>query len=314
MKTEPAPASGLPPDVTQTAVTVGSFDGVHRGHQDVLRQLVARARSHGVHSLLVTFDPHPLEVVNPAAAPRLLTVGDEKLEVLAESGIDYVAVLPFTPALAAFSAERFVDEILRERFRMHDLLMGHDHRFGHNRSGDVVTMRRLGEARGFQVGVVPAVTVDGGQPVSSTAIRRAVAGGDLEGARLGLGRPYSLGGVVVAGARRGRTIGFPTANVPLPGPRKLLPPEGVYAARVQTRLGPYDAMLNLGGRPTFGEMTPVVEAHLLDADVDLYGERVRIDFVARLRDVQRFSGVDALVAQLERDAGAARRVLGTRSW
>jgi riboflavin kinase/FMN adenylyltransferase len=301
--------SGLPPDVMRTALTVGSYDGVHRGHQDVLRQLVERARRLGVHSLLVTFDPHPLEVVNPAAAPRLLTVGDEKLEVLAESGIDFAAVLPFTPALAAFSAERFVDEILLGRFRMHDLLMGHDHRFGHNRSGDAETMRRLGEDRGFEVNVVPAVTVNGGQSVSSTAIRRAVAGGDLDGAFRWLGRHYSLGGRVVEGARRGRILGFPTANVAVPGPRKLLPPEGVYAVRVQTPMGPYDGMLNLGPRPTFGDAESVVEAHLFDVNLDLYGARLRVDFVARLRDTQKFSGVDALKAQLERDAINAKRVL-----
>ena len=307
--TERVSASGLPPDVTRTALTVGSFDGVHRGHQDVLRQLVARARELGVHSLLVTFDPHPLEVVNPAAAPRLLTVGDEKLEVLAESGIDFVAVLPFTPALAAFSAERFVDDILLERFRMHDLLMGYDHRFGHNRSGDATTMRRLGSERGFEVSVVPPVTVNGGQSVSSTAIRRAVAGGDLDGAFRGLGRHYSLGGRVVEGDRRGRLIGFPTANVAVPGPRKLLPPEGVYAIRAQTPMGPYDGMLNLGPRPTFGDAESVVEAHLFDADLQLYGARLRVDFVARLRDTQKFSGIDALKAQLALDAVQARRIL-----
>lgn len=308
--TEVPSSSGLPPDVTRTAVTVGSFDGVHRGHQDVLRQLVARARQLRVHSLLVTFEPHPLEVVNPAAAPRLLTVGDEKLEVLAESGIDYVAVLPFTPALAAFSAERFVDEILLGRFRMHDLLMGHDHRFGHNRSGDAATMRRLGAERGFEVNVVPAVTVNGGQSVSSTAIRRAVAGGDLQEAFIGLGRHYAIGGTVVEGARRGRVIGFPTANVPVPGPGKLLPPEGVYAVRVQTSQGPHDGMVNLGPRPTFGDSRTVVEAHLFDADLDLYGTRLRIDFVARLRDTQKFSGVEALRTQLGVDAAHARRILG----
>jgi riboflavin kinase/FMN adenylyltransferase len=304
-------ASGLPPDVTRTALTVGSFDGVHRGHQDVLRQLVERARALDVHSLLVTFDPHPLEVVNPAAAPRLLTVGDEKLEVLAESGIDFVAVLPFTSALAAFSAERFVDEILLARFRMHDLLMGYDHRFGHNRSGDAATMRRLGDERGFQVSVVPPVTVNGGQSVSSTAIRRAVAGGDLDGAFRGLGRHYSLGGRVVEGARRGRLLGYPTANVAVPGPRKLLPPEGVYAIRAQTPVGPYDGMLNLGPRPTFGDAESVVEAHLFDANLDLYGQRLRIDFVARLRDTQTFSGVEALKAQLDKDAIAAKSLLRT---
>ncbi|HEX6316721.1 MAG TPA: bifunctional riboflavin kinase/FAD synthetase [Gemmatimonadaceae bacterium] len=301
--------SGLPPNVTRTALTVGSFDGVHRGHQDVLRQLVDRARHLGLHSVLVTFDPHPLEIVNPAAAPRLLTVGDEKLEVLAESGVDFVAVLPFTAALAAYSAERFVDEILLGRFRMHDLLMGHDHRFGHNRSGDVGTLRRLGGERGFDVGVVPAVTVNGGQSVSSTAIRRAVAGGDLDGARRGLGRHYSLGGRVVRGARRGRLIGFPTANVPIPGSRKLLPPEGVYAVQVQTPLGSYDGMLNLGARPTFEDADPVVEAHLFDTDVDLYGAPVRIDLVARLRDTQKFNGIEALREQLSRDEINARRIL-----
>jgi riboflavin kinase/FMN adenylyltransferase len=295
--------------VTRTALTVGSFDGVHRGHQDVLRQLVERARRLGVHSLLVTFDPHPLEVVNPSAAPRLLTVGDEKLEVLAEAGIDFVAVLPFTHALAAYSAERFVDEILLRRFRMHDLLMGYDHRFGHNRAGDAATMQRLGQERGFDVTVVPAVTVNGGQNISSTAIRRAVAGGDLEGASRGLGRHYSLGGRVGEGARRGRLLGFPTANVPVPGTRKLLPPEGVYAVRVQTPMGPHDGMLNLGPRPTFGDNQAVVEAHLFDADLDLYGASVRIDFVARLRDTQKFSGVDALVAQLKLDSENARRIL-----
>jgi riboflavin kinase/FMN adenylyltransferase len=306
---EPVSVSGLPPDVTRTAVTVGSFDGAHRGHQDVLRQLVTRARSRGVRSLLITFEPHPLEIVNPAAAPRLLTVGDEKLEVLAESGIDFVAVLPFTPELSGYSAERFVDEILLSRFRMHDLLMGHDHRFGHNRSGDVTTMRRLGTDRGFEVSVIPAVTVNGGQSVSSTAIRRAVAGGDLDGASLGLGRSYSLGGRVVTGARRGTLIGFPTANVEVPGPRKLLPPEGVYAVRVQTPMGPHDGMLNLGPRPTFGDAQSVVEAHLFDANLDLYDARVRVDFVARLRDTQKFSGIEALVSQLRNDAVEARRVL-----
>jgi len=194
---------------------------------------------------------------------------------------------------------------------MHDLQMGHDHRFGHNRSGDVETLRRLGAERGFDVTVVPAVTISG-QSVSSTAIRRAVAGGDLDEASRGLGRHYSMGGRVGEGARRGRLLGFPTANVPIPGPRKLLPPEGVYAVRVQTPMGPYDGMLNLGPRPTFGDTDAIVEAHLFDADLDLYGARVRIDFVTRLRDTQKFSGVDALVAQLHADAAHAKRVLSIR--
>lgn len=303
------PVSGLPPDVRRTAITVGSFDGVHLGHRDVLQRLVKRARDLAVRSVLVTFDPHPLDVVNPAAAPPLLTVGDEKLEVLAESGIDYLSILPFTPALAAYEAERFVKEILLGRFRMGELLMGHDHGFGRNRAGNVETLRQMGSVHGFGVSVIPAVTVGEGPPVSSTAIRRAVAGGDLARAAAGLGRPYAVGGRVAQGEKRGRLLGYPTVNIPLPSPRKLLPPGGVYAVRVQTPLGAFGGMLNLGPRPTFGDDRVTIEAHLFDVDHDFYGARVRIDFLHRLRDTQRFPDVHALVAQLERDAEAARGVL-----
>lgn len=292
-----------------TVVTVGTFDGVHRGHQDVLERLVRRANALGTRSILVTFDPHPLEVVNPAAAPSLLTVGDEKLEVLAESGIDYVAIIPFTPALAAFDAERFVDEVLVARYRVRHLLMGHDHGFGRNRAGDEHVLRALGEARGFTVEAVEPVVGGHGQPVSSTAIRRAVAGGDLDRAREGLGRPYAVGGRVVRGAQRGRLLSFPTINVPLPSPRKLLPPQGVYAVRVQTPLGPFGGMLNLGPRPTFGDEESTLETHLFDATGDFYGTRVRIDFLRRLRDTRRFESPGALAEQLARDERAARETL-----
>lgn len=302
-------ASGLPSNVERTAITVGSFDGVHRGHQDVFARLIARARTLGVPSLLVTFDPHPLEVVNPSAAPPLLTVGDEKLEVLAENGVEYVAVLPFTPALARLEASEFVDEVLIRRFRMHDLLMGHDHGFGRNRTGNLEVMRALGQARGFDVDVVPPVTVEDGPPISSTGIRRAIAGGDLARARVALGRPYAIGGRVVHGDRRGRLLGYPTINVPLPSPRKLLPPQGVYAVRAQTPKGAFDGMLNLGPRPTFGDQEVVIEVHLFGTPGDLYGDRVRIDLIGRLRDTMRFEGPEALIAQLGRDAEAARQLL-----
>lgn len=298
--------SGLPPHVERTAITIGTFDGVHRGHQVVFARLVQRARTLGVPSLLVTFDPHPLEIVNPAAAPPLLTVGDEKLEVLAESGVDYVAVVPFTPALAQLDAAEFVDRILIGQFRMHDLLMGHDHGFGRNRSGDVNSIRELGRVRGFDVDVVPTVTVGDGPPISSTAIRRAVAGGDLARARAALGRAYAVGGRVVHGHKRGRLLGYPTINIPLPSPRKLLPPQGVYAVRVQTPQGPFDGMLNLGPRPTFGDAEVIIEVHLFGSPGDLYGSRVRLDFVDRLRETMRFDGVDSLVVQLGKDAENAR--------
>lgn len=304
-----AEESGLPPDAHGTIVTVGTFDGVHRGHQDVLTRLVRRSREVGLPSLLVTFDPHPLEVVNPAAAPPLLTVGDEKLEVLAESGLEYLAIVPFTPTLREYGAEEFVDEVLRRRFRMRELSIGYDHGFGRGREGDVEVLLALGARRGFRVDVIPPVTLDGGPPVSSTSIRRAVAGGDLARAALGLGRPYSVGGQVIHGEQRGRLLGYPTINLSSPPPRKLLPPAGVYAVRVQTPAGPFGGMMNLGGRPTFGDERLSLEVHLFDAHVDLYGAYTRVEFIARLRDVVRFPDIEALRAQLAHDEDAARRAL-----
>ena len=302
-------ASGLPPDVTGTVVTVGTFDGVHRGHQDVLARLVEQAARAGLPALVVTFDSHPLEVVRPASAPRLLTVAEEKIEVIAETGVAYLGMLPFTAALAAYPAERFVDEILRGRFRMQSLLIGYDHGFGQGRAGDVEVLRSLGAQRGFAVEVVPAVALGGGGAVSSTAIRQAVAAGDLAAAEDGLGRHYSLGARVVHGEKRGRLLGYPTINLSAPPARKLLPPEGVYAVRVATPSGEFGGMMNLGARPTFGDPAVTLEAHLFDAGGDWYDARVRVEFVARLRDTQKFDGAAALVAQLEADAAAARRAL-----
>jgi riboflavin kinase/FMN adenylyltransferase len=239
----------------------------------------------------------------------LLTVGDEKLEVIAESGVDYVIVIPFTLEFSHLSAEAFVSDVLRARYGMTELLIGHDHGFGRGRSGDIEVLRSLGAAGGFGVDVVPPVAASDGRVVSSTFIRRAIAGGDLARATLGLGRNYSVGGRVTRGAQRGRELGYRTLNLPSPPRRKLLPPEGVYAVRVQTHLGPFDGMMNLGGRPTFGETDRALEVHLFDVDGDWYGRTVRVDFVSRLRDTLRFESPAALVAQLRRDEEDARRAL-----
>jgi riboflavin kinase / FMN adenylyltransferase len=301
--------SGLPPYVKDTVITVGTFDGVHRGHRDVIERLVARAHLLKIPSVLVTFEPHPLEVVNPAAAPLLLTTHDEKQEVIAETGLDYLAVVPFTAELAAYSAEDFVEGILRRCFRMRELLIGYDHGFGRQRAGNVEVLRILGERDGFRVEVVEPVSTADGHSVSSTSIRRAVAGGDLDRAEASLGRLYSVSGRVVEGAQRGRTIGFPTVNLGAPPHRKLLPPEGVYAVRVQTPAGPVGGMMNLGPRPTFGDSATSLEAHLFDTSGNFYGSHIRIDFVARLRETRKFASAEQLTAQLRHDERNARHAL-----
>jgi riboflavin kinase/FMN adenylyltransferase len=257
----------------------------------------------------ITFEPHPLDVVNPAAAPPLLTVGDEKLNVLAETGLDHVVVLEFTHELASLSATEFVDQVLRDSFRMRHLLIGYDHGFGRERAGNASVLQELGATRGFSVDVVEPVASEDGRWISSTAIRRAVAGGDLTRAAELLGRPYSISGTVVPGAARGRALGFPTLNLSQPSTRKLLPPEGVYAVRVGTERGLFGGMMNLGPRPTFGERDRVIETYLFDVSGDFYGQPVRVDVVKRLRDTRAFQSPEALVHQIRLDESEARAAL-----
>ncbi len=299
-------------DPLAAVITVGTFDGVHRGHADVLRELDARARARSLRSVLVTFSAHPLETLRPEDAPALLTPGVEKLEALAaaQTSIDRVVVLPFTAAFAALSAEQFVVDVLRERYHMHELLVGHDHGFGRGRAGDVALLQALGAGHDFAVAVVPPVRGAAGGPVSSSAARDAVRRGDLVAACDLLGRRYALRGYVVRGDQRGRTLGYPTLNVRLPDPRKLLPPDGVYAVDVRLPEGEFGGMLNLGARPTVGDAARSVEVHVFDANRDWYGAPVGVAFVERLRDVRRFAGLDELKAQLAQDAAAARFALG----
>jgi riboflavin kinase/FMN adenylyltransferase len=277
----------------------------------VLEEIARRARARGGTSVLVTFDAHPLEVVNPQAAPLLLTLPDEKRRALAGAGVDRVEFVPFTEELRALAPEQFVRDVLEARFHLAELVIGHDHGFGRGRAGDVATLRRIGQADGFAVDVVPAVLMDG-RPISSTLIRRAVAGGDLETAERALGRPYSVSGTVGKGAGRGRALGVPTINLAPPSPRKLLPPDGVYACVVACEGGVHGAMANLGGRPTFGEARRTLEAHLFGMDADLYGQEVTVAFVQRLRDVRRFASAEELGAQLARDREGAEAALRMR--
>ena len=291
---------------------MGSFDGVHLGHQAVLQEIDRRARAAGRASVLVTFDPHPLEVVNPGAAPPLLTTGPERLEILAQSPLDYVLILRFDRQLAGLAPESFVREILIERCAVRELVIGHDHGFGRGRSGDVETLRRLGSEAGFDVDVVDPIDF-GGQHVSSSRIRRAVAGGDLITARAMLGRPYGVVGRVGEGERRGRLLGVPTINLTELSPRKLLPPDGVYAVAVEWRGGRVGGMMNQGPRPTFQDGRRILEAHLFDFEGDLYDEWVRIEWVERLRDIERFPSLEHLQEQLKSDRKRAMAALAGRS-
>lgn len=297
------------PGRRRTTITVGTFDGVHRGHQEVLREIVRRARAADRASVLVTFEPHPLEIVAPDRAPRLLTTLEEKLELWPLFDLDYVHVLPFTTDLREMSPARFVREVLVDRLRVGELVIGYDHGFGKDRKGDVDTLRGLAGELGFVVDVVGPVAVDT-EAVSSTAVRRAVETGDLEAAARGLGRPYSVLGRVARGAGRGRELGYPTANLE-PGRRKCLPPTGVYAVRVEVEGVEWPAMANLGPRPTFGDARAGLEVHLLDwPGEELYGARLHVEFVERLRGVLRFGDPAELAAQLAEDRARARAALG----
>ncbi len=301
----------LPVVANGTVVTVGTFDGVHRGHRAVLDDLVARARATSRASVLVTFEPHPLAVLRPEMAPRRLTTAAERAAALAETELDYMVVLRFDETLAALEPEAFVRSVLLDRCQMAELVVGHDHGFGRGRSGDLAMLEALGSRHGFQVVAIDPVA-EGGKVVSSSAIRGAIEAGDLGEAARGLGRPYRVSGRVERGARRGTAIGVPTVNL-APPESKLLPPDGVYAVRVEWGGGIAGGMMNQGSRPTVGDSRRWLEAHLFDFEGDLYGREIRIEWVAPLRTIRRFDSLDALRAQLAIDQGAARAALvGTR--
>lgn len=306
---DPALPPALPRDGRRAIVTVGTFDGVHRGHWQVLQEICRRARATSGRSILVTFHPHPLRVVRPEHAPPLLTTPAEKREVLAESGLEYVVFLPFTRTLQRYPARRFVEEILVGRIGMKELVIGYDHGFGRDREGGVQTLRRIGVELGFAVDVVEAFVAEG-EPVSSSRIRRLLEVGDPAAAARLLGRPYSVEGVVVRGERKGRELGFPTANIEVGNPEKALPKEGVYAAYGWVRGTRVPGLLHLGPRPTFPGFSPTIELHLLDWSGDLYGHHLRVEVVDRIRDIRPFPSVEALVQAIRGDERDGRRILG----
>jgi len=292
----------------QPAVAVGNFDGVHRGHQALVGEMVAAGRRGAGTTVVLTFEPHPSRILAPDRAPSALMTVEQKAEVLAGLDVDKLAVVPFTHALASQGPREFAERVLTGALGAATVVVGSAFRFGHRRAGDLEALRGLGEELGFRVLGVPP-TIHDGAPISSSRIREALARGDSVAARQMLGRPFHVDGTVVVGARRGRQLGFPTANVvPV---NETLPGTGVYVVRCRPAGAPrsWGGVANVGRRPTFGGQELGLEAHLFDFEGDLYGSRLRVEFLERLREERAFSGAEALVAQIERDVAEARRVL-----
>lgn len=288
------------------ALTMGKFDGVHLGHRRLIETAVERARALGLASAVLTWEPHPNAVIRPGQPLQLLTSLDEKIELIGRLGPDLLVVAPFTAQTMATSAEAYMREIVAA-VPLRELWVGESFAMGKGRAGDVPALMTIGAELGFAVGAVRQVSV-GGQPVSASRVRELLRAGEVEGAVALLGRPFGLRGLVVEGDRRGRTIGFPTANMQIPAVH-VLPADGVYACRVELDGERLPAVTNVGVRPTFEGARRTVEAHLLDWEGDLYGRTIGVEFLHRLRGEQKFAGVEALVAQIRRDADRARGLL-----
>ncbi len=287
--------------------TIGNFDGVHRGHQAMLNVLTSRARAENVPAIAVTFDPHPIALLKPEATPPALTTIEHRAELLHRFGVDVTLVLRTDRNLLALTAEEFFDTVVRSQLKARGLVEGPNFFFGRNRSGNITVLRTLCSHHGLSFDVAPPATVDE-QLVSSSVIRSLLETGEMANAVRLLGHNYRMTGRVSTGAQRGRTIGFPTAN--LADVSTLIPSNGVYAGAVTIQGTLHAAAINIGPNPTFGEAAQKIEVHVLDFNGDLYGQTLDVDFIERVRDVRRFSGAEELIAQLAQDISRVRTVAG----
>lgn len=293
-------------------LTIGNFDGLHCGHQSLLRSVVKTAEEKNGTSLVLTFDPHPLTVLSPATPVRLLTTMQEKLDRFQQIGIDEALCLPFDKSFAALTPEEFVFKILRDRIGVRELFVGEQFAFGQGRSGRMNDLARLSVPGGFIVHAVSPLRIDD-EIVSSTRIRAMVQAGEVNHAQQFLGRWYELGGTVVEGAHRGQELGWPTANIRLPHDR-VIPADGVYAVQTVWKTRTFPSVAYIGTRPTFGSGERLLEVYLLDEELDLYGENIRVRFVERLRGDQVFESADDLTRQIDLDVSRARETLKTVSF
>lgn len=303
---------GVPAGWGRSVVTVGVFDGVHRGHQQLIAAAVAGARVRGLPAVLITFDPHPAEVVRPGSHPPRLTSLRRRADLVAELGVDAFLVLPFTTEFARLSPGEFAHEVLVEHLHTAAVVVGRNFTFGHRAAGNVAVLTELGRRFGFAVDGVDLITDSARDHVtfSSTYVRACIDAGDVEAAATALGRPHRVDGVVVHGYRRGRKLGFPTANI-ASAPHTALPADGVYAGHFVIGDRRLPAAVSVGSNPTFSGTVRTVEAYVLDIDEDFYGYQVGVDFVARLRGQERYADLDALAAAIEDDVARTRAVLGT---
>ena len=293
-------------------VTVGTFDGFHIGHRVIVESAIKRAASLNGTSILISFEPHPQTVVAPESAPYLITTKEEKLRLLEESRLDVVLILPFTDILSQLKAEHFVSQYLVQKIGVREIIIGRNHAFGRDRSGNVAELERLGRTYNFSVDAVSPVYVDG-RRVSSSWIRECITKGQVEQASKLLGRPFSFSGQVARGEERGRTLTFPTANIEAVAARKLYPAEGVYAIQANVKDKSYGGMMNIGRRPTFHESDRTIEVHLFDFHEDIYGQGITIDVMYRIRDERCFDSEEELVAQIEHDKSNALQMLSESS-
>ncbi len=289
-------------------VTQGTFDGVHLGHQHVLNQVVSIAKKHQKPSLLITFYPHPRLIINPQdESIKMLSSIEEKAKMILEKGIDYVLVLSFTHEISQYSPEKFVQEILVSKLNVKCMVVGYDHRFGNNRSGGFAELKEFSQKYHFEVEEIPASEIDQ-IAVSSTRIRKAIQLGNLKEANELLGNPYCLSGVVVEGQKLGRQLGYPTANLNIDEPHKLIPQNGVYAGYIKIGNQTHKTMINIGVRPTVDGTHRTIEAHILDFNQDLYNQKHTIFLVQFLREEIRFNGLEALKIQLHKDELQTRAI------